>query len=386
MWLTALITTLALLADQPAPYLDFSKAGAGFYGSGRELPEPVGLKSVRIGVLGPEKKPEGIQERLAVEIAVEEANQKGGYRKGNSSGIPYEMVFRADDGPWGMTANQVVKFAYEDQVWSIIGGLDGQHTHVAELVVAKAWVPLISPAAIDSTVEYANVPWVFRIAPSDSKQAEALLGYARDRGLQQLAVLSETQREAYSGIKRLKECSGRMRFPLASHMEYSAVNPESIVPRLRDLAVDAYIVWGGQNSAVVLLQAMRKAGIQVPVLGPSTLATPEFARGIPSSGEVVVAAPFDFTRSAGDLSEFMKNFEKRAGQPASWVAVYCYDVARLMVQSIEKAGLNRARIRDAVSGITYRGLAGNITFNQLGGNDSQPVLMRLRAGTWGPVE
>jgi hypothetical protein len=61
MWLFALTTLLALLPDLSAPYLDFSKAGAGFYGSGRELPEPEGLKSVRIGVLGPEKNSSGLQ-------------------------------------------------------------------------------------------------------------------------------------------------------------------------------------------------------------------------------------------------------------------------------------------------------------------------------------
>jgi branched-chain amino acid transport system substrate-binding protein len=386
MWPLALATILALLADQPAPYLDFSKSGAGFYGSGRELPDPVGLQSVRIGVLGPEKGAMGIQQRVAIGIALEEANQRGGFHQGNSPGIPYEMVFRGDDGPWGVAANQVVKLVYEDQVWTIIGGLDGQHTHAAELVVAKAWVPVISPTAIDSTIEYANVPWVFRVAPSDTAQAEALLLYARDRGYRELAVLSETQREAYSGFKRLEECSRKMRFPLASHLEYSAVNPEAIVLRLRDLTVDGVIIWGGQDSALVLIQAMRNAGIRVPVLGPSSLATPEMALKAPKSGKVVVASPFDFTRDGNDLQGFIREFEKRADTPATWVATYCYDVARLVIQSIENAGLNRARIRDGMSGASFQGLTGRIGFNQLGGSESRPVLMRLETGRWVPID
>ncbi|HVN82589.1 MAG TPA: ABC transporter substrate-binding protein [Terriglobia bacterium] len=382
MWPLALATILALLADQPVPYQDFSKSGAGFYGSGRELPDPVGLRSIRIGVLGPEKDAIGIQQRAAIEMALEEANQRGGFHPGNSPEIPYEMVFRGDDGPWGVAANQVVKMIYEDQVWTIIGGLDGQHTHAAELVVAKAWVPVISPAAIDSTIEYANVPWVFRVAPSDSTQAEALLTYARDRGYRELAVLSETQRDAYSGFKRLEECSRKMRFPLASHLEYSTVDPEAVVPRLRNLTVDGVIVWGSQDSAVVLIQAIRNAGIRVPVLGPSSLATPEMALKAPKSGRVVAASPFDFTQDGVDLQGFIRRFEKRTGTPATWVAASCYDVARLVIESIESAGLNRARIRDGISGISFQGLTGRIGFNQLGGNDSRPVLMSLEAGRW----
>src|SRR3990172_7026386 len=151
-----LVLSIVLTSMSQAPYLDFSRAGAGFYGSGREVPEPADVTSVRLGVLGPERSSEGMQMRAAIQMAVAEANARGGYRlklptpvapvekfatQPAERVIPYEMLFRPDDGPWGAATSQVVKFAYEDKVWTIIGGLDGQRTHIAELVVAKAWVP-----------------------------------------------------------------------------------------------------------------------------------------------------------------------------------------------------------------------------------------------------
>ena len=303
-----------------------------------------------------------------------------------SQGIPYEMVFRADDGAWGITANQVVKLAYEDQVWTIIGGLDGQHTHIAELVVAKAWLPVISPAAIDSTVEYANVPWVFRVTPSDTLQAEALLSYARKQGYDRLAVVAEAQREAYSGIKRLRECSGRMRFPLTSHMEYSTLDPDQIVPRLKQVEADAFLIWGSPSTVVQLLTAMRAAGITVPILAPASIATPEVAQNAPRFGDFTVAAPCDLSPDGLEMQAFLQTFEQRAGHPASWIALYSYDVARLVIQAIERGGLNRALIRDAMSGIRFSGLAGLISFNSLGGWEAHPVLMTLKRGRWVRVE
>ena len=66
---------------QQAPYQDFTKAGAGFYGEGRDLPEPADIQSVRIGVLGPEKGKDGLHLRAAVAIALEEANARGGYTR-----------------------------------------------------------------------------------------------------------------------------------------------------------------------------------------------------------------------------------------------------------------------------------------------------------------
>jgi hypothetical protein len=56
------------------------------------------------------------------------------------------------------------------------------------------------------------------------------------------------------------------------------------------------------------------------------------------------------------------------------------------LRSIESAGLNRARIRDAMSQSSFQGLTGKIAFNQLGGNDGQPVVMILQAGQWETLE
>ena len=64
MWVWLILTGLQLIAQgAQKPYFDFSKAGSGFYGAGGELPDPVGLTSVRIGVLGPGKDAEGLQMR-----------------------------------------------------------------------------------------------------------------------------------------------------------------------------------------------------------------------------------------------------------------------------------------------------------------------------------
>src|SRR5512136_885871 len=98
MWAWIMLAILHLIMEGPQkPYFDFGTSGAGFYGPGRELPDPRGLTSVRIGVLGPEKDADGLQMRAGVQMALEEMNRKGGYK-----GIPYEMVFRPDDGFWGM--------------------------------------------------------------------------------------------------------------------------------------------------------------------------------------------------------------------------------------------------------------------------------------------
>lgn len=56
----------------------------------------------------------------------------------------------------------------------MLGGIDGATTHLAEQVVAKAHLPLIDPASTDQTVNQANIPWMFSLAPGDPDIAKFL--------------------------------------------------------------------------------------------------------------------------------------------------------------------------------------------------------------------
>ncbi|MFQ6044519.1 MAG: ABC transporter substrate-binding protein [Candidatus Poribacteria bacterium] len=388
----------SVIANSTEPYSDFSNAGAEFYGQGRDEKEPDKLKAVRIGLMGPEKIPEGKQLQNGVALAIEQANARGGY-----NGIPYEIIFRPDDGPWGIAAKQVVRLTYDDEVWAILGGLDGRRTHLAELISAKAWIPIVTPTASDLTIDYANVPWVFRCMPSDAQQAQTLLDYARKRGYRNLIVLTEGQREAHTGFLRLKEIANRMRYQLGMHIEYNPHNPTAILPRienttipsLRSSAGDAILIWGHPNTALPLLIALRESGINAPILAPAILATPKIAEKAPTTGELIVAAPCDLSRfrehaassneSQEDdalISTFIKQYQNRTGTMPSPIALFAYDATRILIAAIERAGLNRAKIRDELSRICFDGLTGTIHFDSLGGNPAQPVLMTLQNGQW----
>jgi len=63
---------------------------------------------------------------------------------------------------------------FEQQIWAIVGGADSASTHLAEQVVAKARIALISPVSTDKTVNLANVPWMFSLAPADHVLAPVL--------------------------------------------------------------------------------------------------------------------------------------------------------------------------------------------------------------------
>jgi len=365
------------LSEQSPPYKDFSDDGAHFYGHGRELDVPENLKAVYIGLVGPGKTPEGEQFRNGVAIAIEEANARGGY-----GGIPYKTIFRPDDGPWGVAAKQVVRLAYEDKVWVILGALEGKHAHLAELVSAKAWVPILTPTAIDLSIDYANVPWMFRFAPDDGRQARVLLRHAHTRGYKRLVVLTAGEREARTGFLRIKEASSRERHPIAMHIEYDPNNATAVLPRFQDITMDAILIWGGAKSAISLLQRLHKENIQIPILLPASLAIAEIEQAGGSMGEIIVAAPFDMSRNDEPILTFKQKYQERTESLPSPIAFLAYDASRVAIAALERAGLNRVRIRDEVARMSFKGITGQIQFDSLGGNTGEPALCTIQDGQW----
>jgi ABC-type branched-subunit amino acid transport system substrate-binding protein len=366
---------------QTPPYRTLSEDGAGFFGHGRESQDPDSLSAVRIGLTGPGKTVDGLHLQYGAALAIEDANRRGGYR-----GVPYEVIFRPDDGPWGTAAKQVVQLTYEDDVWAILGSLDGQHAHLAELIAAKAWIPVVTPWASDRTVDYANVPWVFRCAPDDGRQALALIRHASQQGYKHTIVLSEGDRESRTGWERLRDAARWERHHFTLHIEYDPYNPTAILPRLERVTADAFIIWGKAQGALSLIRDIRKLGITAPVLGPILLATPEFANGAHELGDIVVVAPYHLNEDSSERRAFYERYMDKTGMPPSPVALYAYDATRLIQAAIENAGLNRARIRDELARTSFDGLVGNIHFDTLGGNPAEPELMTLRLGEWISLE
>jgi branched-chain amino acid transport system substrate-binding protein len=364
----------------PRPYEDFSKrGGAGFHGPGRDEVAPLPKGGVRIGLAGPERSREGREFLKGAALAIEAANAAGGFK-----GKPFVPVVRVDDGPWGMVSKQVVALAFDDEVWAIVGGLDGGRAHVAELVAAKAWVPVVNAAASDFTIDYANVPWVFRVMPSDAAQSRCLISRAATLGYHRLALVVEGDRDSKVAQKRIQEAARKAKLTLDFLIEYDPKDPGPAAARLKDRQIEAFILWGSQDGAVHFLKEARSCGVHVPALACAALATPAAAAEGDSLGDLTVAAPYDLSRPGEKLSEFQRRYEEATGEKPSPVAALAHDAASLTLEAIRRADLSRARIRDELSATKWTGLTGAICFDDLGGNPREPVLLRLQGGKWSP--
>jgi branched-chain amino acid transport system substrate-binding protein len=84
-----------------------------------------------------------------------------------------------------------------------------------------------------------------------------------------------------------------------------------------------------------------------------------------------VRFPLLFAADPGDprYSRFASRFQAERGRAPDYTAVLTYDATRLLIEAIHRAGLNRARIREALTQLSpWPGLAGPIQFDGTGQN------------------
>jgi branched-chain amino acid transport system substrate-binding protein len=74
--------------------------------------------------------------------------------------------------------------------------------------------------------------------------------------------------------------------------------------------------------------------------------------------------PYDPNRTDPRWLEFNASYEARYEEKPDHFAALAYDAMRLLLDAICRAGLNKGRIRDALTGTeTYQGVTGDMVFD-----------------------
>ncbi|MHC4219898.1 MAG: ABC transporter substrate-binding protein [Planctomycetota bacterium] len=374
---------LAAAASDP-PHKVATDHPPQYAGPGREDPEPVDLQEVLIGYYGPADPQDRVTGDiwLAMNIAVEEANAAGGYR-----GLPYRLVPVWGNGPWGTGVAQLSRLVYTDHVWAILGSVDGGSTHLAEQVVAKARLVLVSPVSTDHTLTQAGVPWMFSCLPGDDQHAALLAdALAQVAGDAPATLLSATDHDSRVTATELLDAMGRRGMSPGRHREFAPGTTDfSMLLDGGQSPASTIIVLAGPRDSARLLRFLRAAGFRGRFLGGPSLGRRVFLEEAGDAAEGVVFPLL--CDPATSSSRFAETFRERHDHCPDCFAVEAYDATRLLLEAIGRAGLNRARIRDAVEDLApWAGAAGTIRWDPLGQNQRAARLGTIRDGHIVPVE
>lgn len=359
-----LLTALTAAAQQRHPYRSAEAQSRDYAGPESSAPAPQ-VREVRIGYYGPSNAghSEGGTLWLGVSLAVEEANRAGGYQ-----GLSFRLVPGWSENPWTAGSATVVRMAYGDQVWAVIGSLDGASTHLAEQVVAKARLVLLNPVSTDKSVNYAGIPWIFSCAPSDGALAAAMGDAVLQETAGKFVLVNSTDHDARSATAELQRwLSDHDAAPMLQLEFQPRADLQPLASQVAASGAKAVVVLAGASDAGRFVRELRRSGSAMPVFGGSSLARRSFALTAGAkAGDVHFPQLVQATPRA---AEFASRFRDRYGFAPDYPAFYGYDAMQMMVMAVRKAGLSRSGIRQALQNAgRWEGVSGSIEWDSAGRN------------------
>jgi len=398
-------------AGEPADMRPYAKFAAPYdtnythpniyMGAARDIPEPKDLTEVRIGFFGPiEHNSEsvlGLRMLHGAQLAVEEANAGGGY-----GGKPFKLMLHNDynnwqakavygdvrptePAIWGSASDETVKMAYDEQVWAIFGSISSESTHIALRVALRAELPVVSSANSDPTVPETTIPWYFGTMQDDREQYLTLARHIyTELGLKRVAVLRASSRYGRFGLGKFLDVSRRLGHPVVMEQIFQPGDTDYAkqLRVIRSSRPDAVLLVGDELEAATILMQMRAAGMKQRVFGAyRTLGDTLLAEAGDAAEGFEAVYPYDPTRKDPRWLDFNRRFEARFHEKPEQFASMAFDTMNALLDSICKAGLNRARIHDALADIDhYDGVTGRMIFDPNQKNVAPLYLGTVRNG------
>jgi len=371
------------------PYYENYQDLIEYNGAARDLPDPdlKDLSEIRIGFIGPlfAHRDQAMGNRMlnGATLAIDEANSAGGY-----CGKPFKLMLHNDSAIWGAASNEIVKMVYDDKVWAMFGSISGDTTHIALRVTLKTETPLVNSASTDPTIPETIIPWYFTDLQDDRLQGYTLARHIfSELGLKRVAILRVNDRYGRFGVLKFRDAARRLGHPVVIEQKFLPGDTDfrRELGIIEDSRVDAIVLWTDIGPTAMILQQMQELGMKQRVFGGHRTIGDELVKLAGTAAEGFEAVfPYDPTRADSRWQDFNLRYEARFQEKPDHFAALAYDAMQVLLNAICRAGLNKGRIRDALTGVTrYKGVTGDMIFDPNCKNIAPLFLARVHGGRIG---
>lgn len=376
--------------QQVKPYAAMNRTAVYYAGTGAASSYDLHGKNVTIGMMLPLGGPlaaDGKTLLQAAQMAIDEEAKTplpGGQR--------LALAVRDESGPWGQASDEIVHLIFENNAVAVITSPEGNIAHQAEQIANKIGVPVLTLSS-DATTTQINMPWIFRLGPSDADEARAFAHEIYNkRGLRNVLLIAEADHDGRVGADEFERAAREAgaAAPKRVDVSASAGAVESVAGALESAAGEAIVLWTDREFATELIPPLRQAAPKTPIYlcrkaaefaNIDARAKPASTQGEASRSEIwISASPFGVTPAE---RQFEKDFLARTGAKPTEADAAAYDAVRVIAAALRGAGANRVRVRDVLaSGNPLQGATGTISFDAAGNEQGSLTVIALREAPW----
>lgn len=352
---------------------------------GAKAPEavPKDERPLIIGIVGPETGEEASYGASVVEGALAAAKRFNA--QGGIGGKEIKVLHFDDKSDIGATT-QIVKDLIGQRAIAILAAPTGSSTFAPIHLVNDSKTIFVSVGSRRQLK--ASGPYVFRAAVPDETATEDLIKYAvTESGYTNFALVTaadnEFSLELSSLFKRaLDKHHGVIKVVADTYDSYTGGrNIGAVVNAIKKSpdALHGVIYTGGAAEAVLLAQEMKKAGLNLPIIGGDDLFSEEYFKGGDAVNETLMYTTFAAGHKSAKMDEFMKDYGK--ANPDRFAAL-SYDTFMLVAEAIKEAGsTDTSLVREAlISRKDCVGVTGKTSFTSENMPVKHPLICKIKKG------
>lgn len=335
----------------------------------------------------------GEPERDTLKMLAEELNAKGGI-----NGHPVELIILDNKSLESEAVLAAKRLIDQDKVLAIIGCSQSSTSLAILDTVTKAQVPTISMAASAKiTTPVKDRRWIFKTAQSDITVANKIAKYLVSKGIKNVAFLSVNNTFGDSGLSNFEKAAKDFGLNIILKEKFEATDSDMTaqLAKVKASKAQATVVWAIPPAASIITKNFRDLGINMPLVHCHGIGNKKFlelagdaANGVVAPmGKLLVAEQLpDNDPQKPVLLKYIADYQQKYSVRPSTFGGHAYDAFNLVVKAIEKAGPDRAKIRDALEQITgYAGVSGIFNLSPQDHNglgEDAMVMVEIRNGKW----
>lgn len=261
-------------------------------------------------------------------------------------------------------AAESVKRLIEQHVAAIIGEGCSSATVAALPAVNNAKIPLISPSASSPTLSIPN-DYFFRVVPPDTFQGSFMAQAIYDKGVRNVAVFytNEPYGSGMNTVFREKfEALGGTVVATASG-EPDVIDLGTQINELKNAKPQAvFVAPNSVVTATAVLKLSREAGMAVPFFGADIMYDTTIINNAKEAAEGLSISSFP-TGTKAFKQSLINEYQKTE---QLYAAPQAYDIVRALQIAVQDGATTGEQIKNALPGISFQGVSGNIKFDQNG--------------------
>lgn len=326
-----------------------------------------------LAAAGPWTEGYGIQNRLGVQLAVDDINAANGI-----NGHPLKLVEGDDKADGGQAAVVASQFMANDDVSAVVGHVNSGGMLSAARVY-DGEMPAVATSATSPDLTGIS-KWAFRVISSDSLNGIALANFASGftgagGGPPSAAVLYENNTYG-RGLADSFRRAFKGKIISIDPIDADLSNAEPYVAYLKAHQPEIVFVAGRVPSGTAILREARRQNFNAVFVGGD--GWQGIAPDTAISEGVYIGMSFTPEDTTAAARKFVSEFEAKNHLIPDAHAALAYDATMLLAQALRERGRDRRAIRDYLAGLNaktaYNGLTGKIYFEKTG----DPVGIRFK--------